>query len=76
MVRRYLLPEGGGGARAGGGLRAVVGAGLALCDGQDSRRCQAVAALIAHTRTPDLDQFYAALGPQVSLSVQCVCVVL
>lgn len=65
VVRRYLMSEGGGGARAGGGLRAVVGAGLALCDGQDSRRCQAVAALIAHARTPDLDQFYAALGPQV-----------
>uniref|UniRef100_A0A0N7ZAL9 RNA polymerase II assembly factor Rtp1 C-terminal domain-containing protein n=1 Tax=Scylla olivacea TaxID=85551 RepID=A0A0N7ZAL9_SCYOL len=57
VVRRYLMVD--------GGLQVVVGAGLTLCDGQDVRRCQAVAALIAHARTPDLTSFYASVAPQV-----------
>ncbi|MPC20883.1 Transport and Golgi organization protein 6 [Portunus trituberculatus] len=54
----------------------VVGAGLALCDGQDVRRCQAVAALIAHSRTPDLTSFYASVGPQLAPEVVRVVVLL
>ena len=59
-----------------GGLQEVVGAGLGLCDGQDVRRCQAVAALIAHARIPDLGLLYTAVGPQVNHSASPICLYL
>lgn len=59
MVRRFLTQP--------GGVAAVVGAGLSICEGQDWRCCEAVAAVIAHARTKDLTHYYSTVGPQVNI---------
>ncbi|KAK3858629.1 hypothetical protein Pcinc_035187 [Petrolisthes cinctipes] len=57
MVRRFLTQP--------GGIAAVVGAGLSICEGQDWRCCEAVAAVIARARTNDLAHYYSTVGPQM-----------
>ena len=58
-VRRYLLRE------SGDGVRLLVRAGLEMADGDDWRQCEAVATLISRARVPDVDHFFALVGPQV-----------
>ncbi|XP_066983576.1 transport and Golgi organization protein 6 homolog isoform X2 [Macrobrachium rosenbergii] len=58
IVRRYMMQP--------NGVAAVIGAGLVICDGQDWKRCEAVAALISHAKYPNMDEFYSAIGPQIS----------
>ncbi|KAK7080604.1 Transport and Golgi organization protein 6 [Halocaridina rubra] len=58
LVRRYLMQP--------NGVAAVIGAGLMICDGQDIRRCEAVASLVAHAKFPNIDLYYSSIGPQIS----------
>ena len=59
IVRRYLVQP--------GGVAAVIGAGLAICDGQDWKNCEAIAALVSHAKFPNIDMHYSTVGPQVCI---------
>lgn len=53
-----------------GGVAAVIGAGLSICNGRDWQQCEAVASLIAQAKISNMDQLYSTAGPQVC---ECQC---
>ncbi|ROT64850.1 putative transport and Golgi organization protein 6-like isoform X3 [Penaeus vannamei] len=58
LVRRFMFQP--------GGVAAVIGAGLSICNGRDWQQCEAVASLIAQAKISNMDQLYSTAGPQIA----------
>ncbi|XP_047481476.1 transport and Golgi organization protein 6 homolog isoform X2 [Penaeus chinensis] len=58
LVRRFMFQP--------GGVAAVIGAGLSICNGKDWQQCEAVASLIAQAKISNMDQLYSTAGPQIA----------